>query len=252
MNRIKLLSTASLSLFPTIVFLQDKELPNVPSLVLSLEDAVKPGMIGEYIQTTKEWIELLKNKKVKTTFNTFLESNGIVNYLEPMFSMSDMDQRALNEALESFHRTELSQKRQSTIRWSKYSVWFRSSQLSYKPVNPDTSTNKMPYFVWKHIQLRAGNENTFIDVATKFKEIFQKYSVGRGQGVFCNIIGYERRWYTVIFAGKDPGELFKWQQEMEQELGSELKPILDKLYDITEKITEGSGWTIPELSLTDK
>ena len=79
MNRIKLLSTALLSLFPTIVFLQDKELPNVPSLVLSLEDAVKPGMIGEYIQTTKEWIELLKNKKAKTTFNTFLESNGIVN-----------------------------------------------------------------------------------------------------------------------------------------------------------------------------
>jgi len=252
MNRIKLLSAALLSLFPATVFLQDKEPPNVPHLVLSLEDAVKPGMIDEYIQTTKEWIELLKNKKVKTTFNTFLESNDIVNYLEPMSNISDMDQRALNQALESFHRTELGQKRQSTIRWSKYSVWSHSSQLSYEPVNPNTSTNNMPYFVWKHIKLHAGNESTFIDVATKFKEIFQKHSVGRGYGVFCNIIGYERPWYTVIFPGKDPGELYKWQQEMEHELGSELKPILDKLYDITEQITEGSGWTIPELSLTNK
>ncbi|MGB2763407.1 MAG: hypothetical protein WBC02_09400 [Candidatus Aminicenantaceae bacterium] len=252
MNRIKLLSAALLSLFPITAFFQDKEPPNVPTFVLSLEDAVKPGMIDEYIQTTKEWIELLKNKKVNTTFNTFLESNGIVNYLEPMFSMSDMDKSALNEALESFHRTELGQKRQSTIRWSKYSVWSPSSQLSYNPVNPDALPNNMPYFVWKHIQLRTGNESTFIDVATKFKEILQKHSVGRGYGVFCNIIGYERPWYTVIFAGKDPGELYKWQQEIEQELGSELKPILDKLYDITEQITEGSGWTIPELSLTNK
>ena len=250
MNRIELLSTALLSLFPTTAFLQNKEPPNVQYLVLSLEDAVKPGMIDEYIQTTKEWIKLLKNKEVKTSFNTFSESNGIVNYLEPMFSMSDMDKRALNDALESFHRTELGQKRQSTIRWSKYSVWSRSSQLSYNPVNPDASTNNMPYFVWKHIKLHAGNESTFIEIATKFKEIFQKHRVGRGYGVFCNIIGYERPWYTVIFPGKDPGELYKWQQEMEQELGSELKPILDKLYDITEQITEGSGWTIPELSLT--
>lgn len=252
MNRIELLSAALLSLYPTTAFLQDKKPPYVPSIVLSLEDAVKPGMIDEYIQTTKEWIALIKKRKVKTTFNTFLESNDIVNYLEPMFSMTDMNQRALNDALESFQRTELGQKRQSTIRWSKYSVWYRSSQLSYKSVNPDAPPNTMPYFVWKHIQLRAGNESIFIDVATKFKEIFQKYNVRRGYGVFCNIIGYERPWYTVVFTGKDPGELYKWQQEMEEELGSELKPILDKLYEITEQITEGSGWSIPELSLTNK
>jgi hypothetical protein len=43
----------------------------------------------------------------------------------------------------------------------------------------------MLYFVWKHIQLRAGNESTFIDVATKFKEIFQKHSVGRAS--YCSI-----------------------------------------------------------------
>jgi hypothetical protein len=252
MERIKLLSLVLLSLFPTTAFLQDKETHNVPTFVLSLEDAVKPGMIDEYIQTTKKWIELLKKKKVSTSFNTFLESNGIVNYLEPMFSMSEVNQRALNKDLESFHRTELGQKRQSTIHWSKYSVWSRSSQLSYKPVNPNPPPNNMIYFVWKHIQLRAGNESTFMDVAAKFKEIFQKHSVGRGYGVFCNIIGYERPWYTVVFPGKDPSELYKWQQVMEQELGSELKPILDKLYDITEQITEGSGWTIPELSLTNK
>lgn len=252
MDGIKLLSLALLSLSPATAFLKNKEVHNVPTLVLSLEDAVKPGMIDEYIQTTKKWIERLKKKKVNTSFNTFLESNGIVNYLEPIFSMSEVNQRALNKDLESFHRTELGQRRQSTIHWSKYSVWTRSSHLSYKPVNPNPPPNNMLYFVWKHIQLRPGSENTFIDVATKFKEIFQKHSVGRGYSVFCNIIGYERPWYTVVFPGKDPGELSKWQQLMEQELGSELKPILDKLYDNTEQITEGSGWAIPELSLTNK
>ena len=169
-----------------------------------------------------------------------------------MFNMSDMDIIALNKALESFHSTELGQKRQATIRWSKYSVWFRSSQLSYEPANPNAPPNNMIYFVWKHIQLYAGTESRLLEVATKFKRIFQKHDIGRGYGVFCNIIGYKRPWYTVVFAGEEPGEFYKWQQEMEQNLGSELKPILDKLYDITEKITEGSGWTIPELSLTNK
>jgi hypothetical protein len=252
MNRVILLLAALLSLIPATVFVQDKQPPKLPTLVLSLEDAVKPGMLEEYIQTTKEWIEQLKEKKVKTTFNTFSESNGIVNYLEPMFNMSDIDQSALTAALESFHRTESGKKRQSTIRWTKYSVWLRSSQLSYVPVHPDTPPNSRPYFVWKHIQLRADSEGTFLDIASKFKEIFQKHGVGRPYGVFCNIIGYERPWYTVVFAGKDPGEFYEWQKATEKELGSELRPILDRLYATTEKITEGSGWSIPELSRTNK
>lgn len=222
------------------------------TFVLSLEDAVKPGMIDEYIQATKEWIELLKKERVNTSFNTFLESNGIVNFLEPMVNLSDLDERALNKALVSFHCTELGQKRKSTIRWSKYSVWSRSSQLSYNPMEPDTPANEMPYFVWKHIQLYPEKDNTFLDIATKFKEIFQKHEIGRTYGIFCNIIGYERPWHTIIFPGEDPGELYKWQQEVEQELGSELKPILEKLYCITEQITDGSGWTMPELSLMNK
>jgi hypothetical protein len=251
MNGVPLLSAVLLILIPAMMLVRDNEPPDPPMLVLSLEDAIKPGMLDEYTQTTKEWIEQLKKKKVKTTFNTFSESNGIVNYLEPMFNMSGMDQAALSGALESFHRTESGKKRQSTVRWTKYSIWLRSSQLSYVPVHPDAPPNSMPYFVWKHIKLRAGSEVTFLDIASKFKEIFQKHRVGRPYGVFCNIIGYERPWYTVVFAGRDPGEFYEWQKAMEKELGSELKLILYRLYAATEKITEGSGWSRPELSLTN-
>ena len=86
-----------------------------------------------------------------------------------------MDQSVLNESLESFHHTELGQKRQATIRWSKYSIWFSSSHLSYKPVNQDSSPNNMPYFIWKHIRLNVNNEHTFMTCAAQFKDIFQKY-----------------------------------------------------------------------------
>ena len=236
-----------------IAFAQNMKIQNVPpSLVLSLEDAVKPGKVEEYIKTTQEWLAQLKNDNVITTFNTFLETDDIVNYLEPIPSLSEIDESALKKSLASFHDTEPGQQRLSTIYWSKYSVWDRSSQLSYVPADPDASPAAMPYFVWKHFQIHPDKEKVFIDLIVKCKEIFQKHKIGRGYGIFCNIIGYQRPWYTVIFPGKDPGELYQWQKKMEQELGSELKPLLNKIYNITEQITDGSGWTIKELSLTDK
>jgi len=234
-------------------FAQNMKIQNVPpSLVLSLEDAIKPGQIEEYIQYTKKWIEQLKDKNVKTTFNTFLETDDIINYLEPIPSLSGIDEGALKKSLASFHDTEPGQQRLSTIYWSKYSVWDRSSQLSYVPADPDPSPAAMPYFVWKHFQIHPDKEKVFIDLAVKCKEIFQKHKIGRGYGIFCNIIGYPRPWYTVIFPGKDPGELYQWQKKMEQELGSELKPLLNEIYEITEQITDGSGWTISELSFINK
>jgi hypothetical protein len=252
MNGVTLLSAVLLILIPATMLVRDDEPNNPPAFVLSLEDSIKPGRLDEYMQTTKEWIEELKKKKVNTSFNAFSESNGVVNYLEPMFNMSDIDHSALTKALESFHRTESGKKRLSTILWVKYSVWLRSSQLSYVPLHLEGPPISRPYFVWKHIQVRADSESAFEDVASKFKEIFQKHGVGRPYGVFRNIIGYERPWYTVVFAGKDPGELYQWQQAMEQELGSELKPVLDRLYAAIEKITEGSGWALSELSLTNR
>ncbi len=234
-------------------FAQNMKIQNVPpSLVLSLEDAIKPGQIEEYIQYTKKWIEQLKDKNVKTTFNTFLETDDIIDYLEPIPSLSGIDEGALKKSLASFHDTEPGQQRLSTIYWSKYSVWDRSSQLSYVPADPDPSPAAMPYFVWKHFQIHPDKEKVFIDLAVKCKEIFQKHKIGRGYGIFCNIIGYPRPWYTVIFPGKDPGELYQWQKKMEQELGSELKPLLNEIYEITEQITDGSGWTISELSFINK
>ena len=253
MIKILLLSTVLLYLLPMIAFTQNKKTQNTPpSLVLSLEDAIKPGKVEEYIRATKEWLVQLKSDNVITTFNTFLETDDIINYLEPIPNLSAIDTSALKKSLASFQGTEPGQQRLSTIYWSKYSVWDRSSQLSYVPADPDTSPAAMPYFTWKHFQIRPDKESNFIDLAVKCKKIFQKHKIGRGYGVFCNIIGYQRPWYTVIFPGKDPGELYQWQKKMEQKLGPELKPLLKEIYEITQQITDGSGWTIKELSLTNK
>ncbi|MGD8780878.1 MAG: hypothetical protein PVH88_18170 [Ignavibacteria bacterium] len=251
MNRI-FLPAILLSLLPTTIFSQDNESVIAQSLVLSLEDAVKPGMIEQYTQIMKQWIEQLKNDDVKATFNSFLETNCVVNYLEPINNLNDVDKRVLDKILKSFAHTELGQKRNLTIRWSKYSVWNNSNQLSYKPIHPDISPNEMPYFAWKHIKLYTDKEDIFLELARKFKEVFTRHNIGRGYGVFCNIIGYENPWYTIVFSGKDPGELYLWQKEMEQELGPELKLVLNQLYGITEQIIDGNGWVLHELSYENR
>ncbi len=248
-KKVEILSSILISLSAITAFGQKEEPPPIPPFVLSLEDAVKPGMMNQYKESMKKWIELLKNEKVETMFNAFAEQNGIVNYLEPLSNLSEINNRALNKALEKFHNTEWGQKRQASLRWSLYSVWFRSDKLSYRPATPSTSPKGMVYFIWKHIRLRPEAEIKFNEIATKFKKVFQRQNIGRGYGVFRNIIGYEMPWYTVVFPGKDPGELYEWQNKIERELGDELKRILDELYDIADEITEGRGWTLQELSL---
>jgi hypothetical protein len=249
MTKITLPSAGLISLLPHKMLSQDRMQVKEKSLFLSLEDAVKPGMIEEYIETTKEWIKILKYKNIKTSFSTFLETNDIVNYLEPIDSMPEADESSLYEEVESFQNSDAGKKRASTIRWSKYSIWAHSDQLSYKPTNPKVPPNAFPYFVWKHICLPQQKESTFIDTAKKFKEIFQKHNVERSYGFFWNIIGYKRPWYTVIFPGKDPEELNNWLHVMERDLGLELKPLLDRLYNSIEQLIDGNGWSIPDLSI---
>jgi len=249
MDKFSFISSVLSGLCPATAFLQDKK---SPVYMMSLEDAVRPGMMDQYMQATGEWIALLKKEKVPASFSAFLESDGIVNYLETMVPASDPASTAPIESLARFHQTESGRKRQSAVRWSRYSVWIRSERLSCAPENPDAPPGTLPYFVWKHIRVCPGRESAFEDAAAAFREIFRKKGVRRGYGVFRNIIGYERPWYTVIFAGTDPGDLYAWQIKMKQELGSQAGPVLERIHAVAERITDGSGWTVPELSYTNR
>lgn len=211
-------------------FSKSNQKPKVKrTLIFSMEEQIIPGVMDDYIETTKKWIDTIKKLNLDMTFVTFGNYNGnLVEYNQQIATMADIGFKIenWNKAREILTGTEWGRKRLSLISKFKYSVWQSSPEISYQPIHPNPS--QLTYFVWNTLLLKKPMENNFIETGKKIRTLFDEYNIDRGYTAFQNIIGYEDT-YVVIFAGKNSAEFYDWQQQTWAKLAQQLKPLLNQL-----------------------
>jgi hypothetical protein len=226
--------------------------PGAPGYVVSREERFALGARQDYVDGTRRWIALIRDSDVRLTFTTFGDSDGNVEFNVPVARLEDVGAtlRAWAAAESQLGDAEWARRRQAALKWSRYSLWWQSPELTYR--SPRPSAVDMPYFVWKNLRLHPAAEPAFLEAAARIRALFEVEPLDRALGVFRNISGADGPTYTVIIPGRDPGELAAWQQSIWTERRAQLQPLLDGLCLGIEEVTEGRGWTWPELSLKRK
>jgi hypothetical protein len=220
-----------------------------PAYVVSREERFAVRSRKAYVDGTKRWIEALRDDGIDLAFTTFGDTEGNVEYNAPAQGLDDVGHTLRGWAMAEvpLGETDWGRRRQATVQWVRYSLWWQSAALTYQ--SPVTSRYSLPYFVWKNLRLHCEAEPEFLRTAARIRDTLDDEPVDRGLGVFRNVSGAEGPLYTVIIPGLDPRELEDWQHRFWAERRPKLKPLLDDLLMTVREITEGRGWHWPDMSL---
>ena len=232
--------------------ISQEEMPDkMPMFTVTIQENVKPGMMTEYLESTKKWIEMIKSENIGLNFFAFRDMESNVHYGVPISSMAEIDDKSKlwSKAVDLLRKSDWGKKRQAAINWSRYDMWVWSPQLSYQPANPEINPQEMLHSGWANVRVSHTNEGKFNELMAKVKATYEKRGVGRGYSVYRNIIGQNGPLYVIVWGAKDPADMFKYETETWQKLGAEMKPLMDELMDLAEEAVEGRGWIMPELSL---
>jgi hypothetical protein len=223
-----------------------------PGYVLSREEQYVVAARKDYVDGTRRWIERIQSAQVgkaRLTFTTFSDGDGNAELNAPVARLQDVGAtlHAWAAAEGLLDDTDWGRRRQAAVGWCRYSLWWQSAELTYRPPTPRQVA--LPYFVWKNLRLRPVAETPFLKAARGLRAALEAEPLDRAIGVFRNVAGATGPLYTVIIPGQDPSELSAWLQAMWDDRQSRLEPLVDAVCAAVEEITEGRGWERPELSL---
>jgi len=220
-----------------------------PGYVLSREERFSPDAAEDYVAGTKRWIAAMRDREIGLSFAAFADADGNVEYNVPVARLADVGAvlRAWATAEGHLVGTDWGRVRQATLRWQKYSLWWQSPGLTYRP--PSASPSPMPYFVWKNLRLRPDLEPAFLENARRIRAHLDDEPLDRALGVFRNVTGPEGPLYAIVIPGKDPAELAAWQETLWKTRRTKLQAEVGGLLETIVEVTEGRGWDRPDLSL---
>jgi len=224
---------------------QDKE----KILWLVGEEVVKPEMIDQYYEVSKDLMELCIAEKFPYAFNVWNPQPFHFALWYPIQEMNDITQ--IEEAWDAIvekYGPEKFAKFQECIESQNSKVMETLLNLSYEPETPDLSEEDIAYCYWQNIYVKKGSEKAveelFKKAVTAMKEKERKDGMYIGKGK----IGYEGPVYFAWSYAKDQRDLLEKQKEFGEDMGETLEQINAELIKhITDIVNEYDSW-VKELS----
>ena len=170
---------------------EDEGMMQMPRFSVNVAEHVKPGMMDEYVEATKKWIEMIKGEGMNMMFFGFADRASNMHYAVPINSMAEIDSKAQEwgKAVGMMRGTDWGAIRQKCIEWTQYTIWMWAQDASYMPAEPELSDMEMLYMKWADIRVSHQNEAKFVELLGKIKAVYAKHNIGRSYNVYRNIIG---------------------------------------------------------------
>lgn len=217
------------------------------------EEHVSPGMVKQYEAATKAWIAAIDKAGLPLYFFAMKDMNGTYTYIVMINKFAEIDTIGgyWAQATKLLDEKTAAERRDS-IQWSRYTIWLGMPQFSYSPAKPELTMESAMYMEYADIRVRAKDEHAFIGAVMKIKAVYEKHGINRGWEIYRGIVGMQGPAYTVVWAGKDPGDVWGWFMSLKPEFNAELMPVMQELAGLMEGEVQGRAWMKPELSRMPK
>lgn len=222
-----------------------------PSYSVNVAERIRPGMMDEYVETTKQWLAAIKSAGLDLSVYSFTGESTDIHFSVQISSMAQLDTLAQTwaKAVALMDNTDWGATRKKCIEWRRYVINTRVDKASYRAADPEVPREELQYFKWKDYRVRPGDADEFLAVLGKVKSIYEKHGIRRSYSVYRDVIGSEGPIFTIVTSAKDPGDMHNAETAIRSTLANDLKPHMDALEDLTVEYLDGVSWTRPDLSL---
>jgi len=228
---------------------QDKE----EVLWLVGEEVVKPEMIDQYIEVSKELMELCKAEKFPYIYNVWRSQPFHYALWYPIEEMNDITkiEKAWDAIVEKFGAEKFA-KFQECIESQISKVMVTHLDLSYEPQTPRLKDEDIEYCFWQNIYVKKGSEKAVEELFKKAIAVMEEQGMEDALYMGTGNLGYEGPVYFAWSYGKDQKEFLDRQDELDETMGETLgetmKQINAELIKHITDIVNEDGWWVRDLS----
>jgi hypothetical protein len=213
------------------------------------EEVVKPAMVEQYFELSKELVELCKTEKFPYSFYVWVSQPFHYSISYPIGEMNDITEieKAWKAILNKLGE-EKSRLFQDCIESQNDKVMVGLLNMSYLPEPPRLSDDEISYCYWQEVSVKKGSEKAVEGIFMKAIEIMKEKGIEMGTYIGKGKTGYDQPVYFAWYYGKDQMDFLEQEKKFGEQVGEEWKQINGEIIKHINSIRNIDFWYVKELS----
>jgi hypothetical protein len=218
-------------------------------LWLAEEEIVKPEMIDQYHEVSKELVELCKAENFPYTFYLWSYQPFHYKLWYPIEEMNDISkiEDAWDAIIEKYGADKF-KRFEECIESQTNKVMVGLLNLSYEPEPLRLSEEETAYCYWQKITVKKGSEKAVEDIFKKAVAIMKEKGTEIATYIGKGKTGYDQPLYFAWSYGKDQIDFLEQEKKFAEMVGDEWEQINGEIVKHIKGIHNVNSWWSKELS----
>lgn len=227
-----------------------------PQMILVHEETVKPPMLEEYVQRSKEFFAMVAaNRDVMPTFHAeaFQTDEYEFVFAMPLSGFGQMDSlmgefMAMAEKGGADFQEMMKAGSETTTHFDEYIMLYRTD-LSHHPADPRVPMVEAAVYRWDFYYLQPEMAMEAEQVARDVAALYEEKGIRDAYGVFQAVLGADMPFLVVSVPGKSVADIETRLAEIATALGDSWAPIQARIHAATRDYVSKYVRPRPDLSL---
>ena len=218
-------------------------------LYLKSEEQVKPALIEQYFEVSKELVELCKAENFPFTFNVLVSQPFHFSLWYPIEEMNDITKiEAAWDAIVKKFGAENFKRFEECIESQNSKVVASLPNLSYIPEPARLSEEEINYVYWQEISVKKGSEKAMEELIKKAVGIMEEKGSELATYIGKGKMGYDQPVYFSWSHGKDQVDFLEQEKKFGEMVGEEWKEINAEIIKYIKGIKNVDMWWVKDIS----
>ena len=222
-----------------------------------VEEVVKPPMVSEFEEASKEEFALLDEQTFPYTcyiYNTedytYYYVWAVKDYADIGNLMTTWGEMVKKIGLEKWQA--LVERKGKTLESYKYGVIRHRTDLSYVQENPRFKVEDANFMFWRFCQILPGKESEFENICREWVELDKEINRSDGYDTFVVEMGTEMPRYFWTVRGISAADFHKQQEIYGAKAADKIMALWNRTAALFKKLEDKTGWFRPDLSYIPK
>ena len=213
------------------------------------EEIVSPDKLGDYLQISKEIVDLCKENEFPYSFYTWTTGDFKYQLWTPIKSLDEIDKmdQAWLALYENWDKEKLAKFRKSKIK--NYAFTMNSkSDLNYVPEEPRLKEGEGKFLYWQEYYLYPGAEQEAEYLVKESINILKNKNYDTGWNFGYGNLGYETPCLIAWVWAKDRLDYWEYDKKFQENFSEDFKELNNKFIPLIRTKKSKDMWYLEELS----